>query len=165
MSFFLVWHHKIISFFFKQLFLQFLRKTTALIRFHLLVLALNYRILFSWPDNVTSPHLLLCDITLLSVLIENVVLEVSQENKLTTLLWAQNKTSFWRSDDVIMTSQAPRPKARLGQPVFYSLTHRKQYSAVKHFSEKNAERFEIATCLHAEQNILRKYLTYIFFQL
>ena len=45
-------------------------------------------------------------------------------------------------------SQAPRPKVRPGtQAVFYSLTHREQYSAVKPFSEKNAERFETATCL------------------
>ena len=33
------------------------------------------------------------------------------------------------------------------QAVFYSLTYREQYSADKSFSEENAERFEIETCL------------------
>ena len=55
-------------------------KTITLIRFHLLVLALNYRNVFSRSDDVTIPHLLLCDVKMLSILIENIVLEESQEN-------------------------------------------------------------------------------------
>ena len=49
-------------------------------RFHLLVLALYYRNVFSRSDDVRSLHLLLCDVKMLSVLIENIVLEKSQEN-------------------------------------------------------------------------------------
>ena len=45
-------------------------KTIALIRFNLL---------FSRFDDVTRCHLLLCDVTPLLILIENVVLEVSQK--------------------------------------------------------------------------------------
>ena len=35
--------------------------------------------MFPKPDDVTSPHFLLGDVTLLSILVKNVVLEVSQE--------------------------------------------------------------------------------------
>ena len=63
-------------------------------------------------------------VTLLSILIENVVLIVPQE-KLSftiaciTLLWAQSKkTNFWGSDDVIMMLQAPTPKLQLGTGIF-----------------------------------------------
>ena len=47
--------------------------------FHLLVLTLNNQNVFSRSDDVTNPHLLLCDVKLLSTLIENMVLEESQE--------------------------------------------------------------------------------------
>ena len=80
MSFLFAWRHNVISFLSKQLFLQFLMKTIALILFHLLVLALNYRNVFSKPDDVTSPHLQLHDVKMLSILIENIVLEKSQES-------------------------------------------------------------------------------------
>ena len=46
-----------------------------------------------------------------------------------------------------MTSQAPRLKARQGTGSFLLFDTREQYSAVKPFSGKNAERFETATCL------------------
>ena len=113
MSFLLVWRHKIISFLSKQFFF------CSLIRFHLLVLTLNYRNVFAKTRDVTIPHLLLCDVRILSILIENIVLEESQENiSITsifiTLPWVQRiKTSFWGSSDLIMMSQAPRPKVRL----------------------------------------------------
>ena len=65
--------------------------------------------------------------------------------------------------EVLMTSQwrhkSPDQKYDWVQAVFYSLTHREQYSAVKPFSEKNAERFEIATRLHGfKSKILSKYV-------
>ena len=125
MSFLLVWRHKIINFLSKQFvlfFCNFSWKTIALRRFHLLVLALNYRNVFSRTDDVTVPHLLLCDVRMLSILIENI--EESQENisitnMFITLLWVQGiKTSFWGFDDVIMMSQAPRPKVRPGTGSF-----------------------------------------------
>ena len=124
MLFLLVWRHKIISFYQNSCFCNFSWKTIALIRFHLLVLASNYRNVFSRPDDVPIPHLLLCDVKMLSILIENIVLEESQENisitsVFITLLWVQGiKTSFWGSDDVIMMSQAPRPKVRPGTGSF-----------------------------------------------
>ena len=49
-------------------------------RFHVLVLTLNLKSVFSKSDDVTSPYSLLRDVTLLSILIENVVLVVPQEN-------------------------------------------------------------------------------------
>ena len=73
-------------------------------------------------------HGLLCDAKMLSILIENIFFEESQENMsitsvFITLLWVQViKICFWGSGDVIMISQAPRPKARVGKVVFYSLT-------------------------------------------
>ena len=48
-------------------------------RFHVLVFTLNHKSAFSRSDDVTSPYSLLRDVTLLSVLIGNVVLVVSQE--------------------------------------------------------------------------------------
>ena len=72
-------------------------------------------------------HGLLCDAKMLSILIENIFFEESQENMsitsvFITLLWVQViKTCFWGSGDVIMISQAPRRKVRLGKVVFYSL--------------------------------------------
>ena len=48
-------------------------------RFHVLVLTLNPKSGFSRSDDVTRPHLLLFDVTLLSILIEIVVLVVPQE--------------------------------------------------------------------------------------
>ena len=39
-----------------------------------------YRNVFSRSDDVTIPHLLLCDVKILSILIENIVLKESQEN-------------------------------------------------------------------------------------
>ena len=93
-------------------------------RFHVLVLTLNHKSVFSRSDDVTSPHLLLRDVTLLLILIENIVLVVPQE-KLSftivsiTFLWVQSKkTSFWGSDDIVMMSQAPRPKLWLGTGSF-----------------------------------------------
>ena len=67
---------------------------------------------------------LLHEVILLSILTEKDVLVVPQEKLLftivsITLLWAQSKkTSFWGSDDVIMMSQAPRSKLRLGKGSF-----------------------------------------------
>ena len=69
-------------------------------RFHVMVLTLNHKSVFSRSDDVTSPHSLLREVTLLSILIENVVLVVFQEKLLftivfITLLSAQSKkTSF-----------------------------------------------------------------------
>ena len=48
-------------------------------RFHVLVLTLNHKIMFSRSDDLTSLHSRLRDVTLLSILIENVVLIVPQE--------------------------------------------------------------------------------------
>ena len=48
-------------------------------RFHVLVLTLNHKNVFLRSDDVTSHHLLLRDVTLLSILIEKVVLVVPQE--------------------------------------------------------------------------------------
>ena len=45
-------------------------------RFHVLILTLNHKSMFSGSVDVTSPHSLLRDVTLLSNLIENVVLVV-----------------------------------------------------------------------------------------
>ena len=80
--------------------------------------------MFSRSGDVTSPHSLLHEVMLLSILTEKDVLVVPQEKLLftivsITLLWAQSKkTSFWGSDDVIMMSQAPRSKLRLGKGSF-----------------------------------------------
>ena len=63
-------------------------------------LDLKVKKVFSRSDEVTGRHLLLCDVTLLSILIGNVVLEASQEKKSITnvsitLLRAQSKkTNF-----------------------------------------------------------------------
>ena len=124
MLFLLVWRQQIISFYQNSCFCNFSQKTIALICFHLLVLALNYRNVFSRPDDVTIPHLLLCDVKNFSVLIENIVSEESEENisitsVFITLIWVQGiKTSFWGSHDVMMMSQASRPKVRLGTGSF-----------------------------------------------
>ena len=48
-------------------------------RFHVLVLTLNHKIMFSRSDDLTSLPSRLRDVTLLSILIENVVLIVPQE--------------------------------------------------------------------------------------
>ena len=48
-------------------------------RFHVLVLTFNHKSVFSRSDDVTSPRLLLRDVTLLPILIENIVLVVPQE--------------------------------------------------------------------------------------
>ena len=48
-------------------------------RFHVLVLTLNHKSVFSRSDDVTNPDLLLRDVTLLLILIENIVLVVPQE--------------------------------------------------------------------------------------
>ena len=85
---------------------------------------LNHKSVFSRSDDVTRPHSLLCDLTLLSISIENVVLVVSQEKLLftnvsITLFWAQSKKiNFWGSDDVITMLQASRPKSWLGRGSF-----------------------------------------------
>ena len=123
-SYILEWRHSSISFSLKNVFCKFAWKTIALIRFHVLVLILNHKSVFSRPDDVTSPHSLLRAVILLSILIENIVLVVPQE-KLSftfvsiTLLWAQSKTtSLWGSDDVIMMPQASTSKLRLGTDSF-----------------------------------------------
>ena len=134
-------------------FCNFSWKTVALILFHLFVLALNYRNVFSKPDDVTSPHLQLHDVKMLSILIENIVLEKSQESisitsVFITFIWVQGiKTSLWGSDDVIMMSQAPRPKVRIDTGSFLlSDTYWTMLSS-QAFLRKKAERFEIASCL------------------
>ena len=48
-------------------------------RFHVLILTLNHKSVFSRSDDLISSHLLLRDVTLLLILIENVVLLVPQE--------------------------------------------------------------------------------------
>ena len=48
-------------------------------RFHVLVLTLNHKSVFSRSDDVTNPDLLFRDVTLLLILIENIVLVVPQE--------------------------------------------------------------------------------------
>ena len=61
---------------------------------------------------------------MLSTLIENIVLEESQEKISITsvfiaILWVQGiKTSFWRYDAVIMMSQAARLKVQMGTGSF-----------------------------------------------
>ena len=67
------------QFFFKNVFCKFTWKTIALMRIHIFVLTLNNKNVFSRSDDVTSPHSLLHDVTLLSIFIENVVLVVTQE--------------------------------------------------------------------------------------
>ena len=74
LSFILEWRHSSISFSLKMFF-----KTIALMRIHIFVLTLNNKNVFSRSDDVTSPHSLLHDVTLLSVFIENIVLVVTQE--------------------------------------------------------------------------------------
>ena len=71
-SYILEWRHSSISFSLKNVFCRFAWKTIALIRFHVLVLILNHKSVFSRPDDVTSPHSLLRAVILLSILIENV---------------------------------------------------------------------------------------------
>ena len=78
MSYFLVRCDNIIHFSLKC-FCNFSRKTIASIYFHLLVLTLNQENTLLRSDDVASPQLLLSVNTLLSTLIENVVLEVSDE--------------------------------------------------------------------------------------
>ena len=61
---------------------------------------------------------------MLSILIENIVLEESQEkisitSVFITILWVQGiKTSFWGYDDVIMMLQAARLKVQMGTGSF-----------------------------------------------
>ena len=120
----------------KNGFCKFTWKTIGLIRFHVLVFTLNHKSVFSRSDDVTSPYSLLRDVTLLSILIGNVVLVVSQE-KLSftivsiTLLWVlyfEFKTK--RVFEVLMTSQwchKPLDQNYIWvQAVFYSLTHWEQ---------------------------------------
>ena len=124
LPFILEWRHSSINFSYKNGFCKVTWKTICLMRLHVLVLTLNHKIMFSRSDDLTSLHSRLRDVTLLSILIENVVLIVPQE-KLSftiaciTLLWAQSKkTNFWGSDDVIMMLQAPTPKLQLGTGIF-----------------------------------------------
>ena len=53
-------------------------------RFHVLVSTVNRKSVFSRSDEVKSSHSLLCDVTLLSILMENIALDVPQENLLFT---------------------------------------------------------------------------------
>ena len=101
LSFILEWRHSSISFSLKNGFCKFTWKTIALMRFHVLVLALNHESVFSRSNDVTSPHSLLRDVTPLLILIENVVLVVPQEKPsfaivFITLLWAQSKKTGYR---------------------------------------------------------------------
>ena len=138
MSFFLVWLHKIVSFFSKQLFSQFLIKIFIFNMFSSPGLDLAFII---WWHH--KPYLLLCDVTMLSILIENVVLKVLQEKMLITnvsitFLWAQSKkTSFWVPMTPLRHHKLLGQKYNLVQTVFYSVTHREWYSTVKPFSEEN----------------------------
>ena len=62
-------------------------------------------------------------------------------------LSSKSEKKFLGSNSITTTSQPLDQKYDWVQAVFYSLTCREQYSAVKPFSQKNTERFEIATCL------------------
>ena len=55
--------------------------------FHALVLTLNHKSVFSRSDDVTSPHSLLRDVTLLLILIENVVLVDPQQKLSFTIVF------------------------------------------------------------------------------
>ena len=116
--FILGWRHNSNSFSLKKCFCKFSCV------FSCLGLTLNHKSMFWRSGDVTSPHSLLHEVILLSILTEKDVLVVPQEKLLftivsITLLWAQSKkTSFWGSDDVIMMSQAPRSKLRLGKGSF-----------------------------------------------
>lgn len=74
-------------------------------------------------DDVPSRHLLLHEVTLLSVLVVNIVSEDLHEKRSFTSVsiawfWAQSKkTSFGSPTDAI-TSQAPRPEVRLRKDSF-----------------------------------------------
>ena len=95
-------------------------------RFHVLVFTLNHKSAFSRSDDVTSPYSLLRDVTLLSVLIGNVVLVVSQEKLSFTivpvaLLWVlcfefKTKNEFLRF--LWRPLMSPRPKLHLGAGSF-----------------------------------------------
>ena len=101
-------------------------KIMALIRFHLLLLVF-----------ISSSHLLLYDVKMLSILIKNYDFEESQEHisipsVFIALIWVQGiKTNFWGSETSQSYHQTLDRKYDWVQAVFYSLTHRKQYSVVK----------------------------------
>ena len=66
--------------------------------FHVLVLTLNHKSVFSRFDDIRKPHSLLHVVTLLSILIGNVVFADPQEklffkNVFITLISAQSKTT------------------------------------------------------------------------
>ena len=83
-------------------------------RFHVLVSTVNRKSVSSRSDEVKSSHSLLCDVTLLSILMENIALDVPQENLLftnvsNTLFWdfalsSEQENEFlrfwWRQNDV-----------------------------------------------------------------
>ena len=73
-------HHRHHHFFLKCCFCNFSWKVITLIRFHLLILTVNQENVFSRCDAVTSPYTLLCVVTLLSILTENIVLQVLIKN-------------------------------------------------------------------------------------
>ena len=116
MSFFLVWRHKIISFFSKQLFLQFLIKNYCFNTFSSPVLGLKpEKVVFNarwchvfavtWREHVINFDWKYCFRRISKKHIEYFI----------TIFWAQdNKISFWVSDDIRMTSPAPRSNKWLG---------------------------------------------------
>ena len=122
--FILEWRHSSISFSHKNGFCKFTWKTIALMRFHFLVLVLNQKSVFSRFDDVKSPYLLLRDFTLLSILIEYVVLVVPPKKTIVYerfhhfALGSKRENEFLRFSDITMMSQVPRPKLRLGTGSF-----------------------------------------------
>ena len=107
---FLAWPHNIIRFSLKCYFCNFSWKNIASIHFYLLVLTLNQENVFS------NPHSLLRDITMLSLFIGKVALEVPHgKYRLKTFplpsfeLKARKQVS-WSCDNVIMTSQDHQSK-------------------------------------------------------
>ena len=93
----------IVSVSLKNRFCKFTWKTIALMHFHVLVLTLNHKSVFLRSDDVTRPHLLLRHFTLLLILIENIVLVVSQENVLFAIVSIEFKARK-RVFEVPMTS-------------------------------------------------------------
>ena len=80
MSSFLYDVTKLLVFLSKQLLLQFLMKNYYFNTFSSPGLGLKLQKRVFKADDVTIPHLPLCDFKMLSILIENIVLEESQEN-------------------------------------------------------------------------------------
>ena len=76
-------------------------KTIPLMRFHVLVFTLNHKSVFLRSDDVTSPHLLLRDVTLLSILIEKVALVVPQKKTIVCNCFHQFALSSTQENEIL----------------------------------------------------------------